>query len=179
MLPGPRTGSMLWHESLTQHLKDAIGLVECECYPSMLKSQCGQCFILLHVDDLFVTGSKQYVNEVLIPCLKARYSGAVDSVENPGDEVSLLKCSHVLLEGGKMLIRSHHKHFSQLKELLGVSKKYFAKKTPSHPRIDDIDETPALADSDASKTEAQSAPCCILRQTTHNVNMPYVFLQHK
>ena len=59
VLPGQRTGSMLWHESLTQHLKDAIGLVECECYPSMLKSKCGQCFILLHVDDLFVTGSKQ------------------------------------------------------------------------------------------------------------------------
>ena len=91
----------MWHESLTQHLKDAIGLVECECYPSMLKSRCGQCFILLHVDDLFVTGSKQYVNEVLIPCLKAKYSIAVDSVENPGDEVSFLKRSHVLLEGGK------------------------------------------------------------------------------
>ena len=151
VLPGQRTGSMLWHESLTQHLKDAIGLVECECYPSMLKSQCGQCFILLHVDDLFVTGSKQYVNEVLIPCLKAKYSIAVDSVENPGDEVSFLKRSHVLLEGGKMLIRSHHKHFSQLKELLGFGKKYFAKKTPSHPKIDDIDETPVLADSDASK----------------------------
>ena len=129
-------------------------------------------------DDLFVTGSKQYVNEVLIPCLKAKYSVAVDSVENPGDEVSLLKCSHVLLEGGKMLIRSHHKHFSQLKELLGVSKKDFAKKTPSHPRIDDIDETPALADSDASKYRSAVGTLLYLAPT-HNVNMPYVFLQHR
>ena len=151
VLPGQRSGSMLWHESLTQHLKDAIGLVECECYPSMLKSPCGQCFILLHVDDLFVTGSKQYVNEVLTPCLQSKYSIAVDSVESPGDEVSFLKRSHVLLEGGKMLIQSHHKHFSQMKELMGIGKKYFAKKTPSHPKIDDFDETPALADSDASK----------------------------
>ena len=88
VLPGQRSGSMLWHESLTQHLKDAIGLVECECKPSMLKSPCGQCFLLLHVDDLFVTGSKQYVNEVLTPCLQSKYSIAVDLVENPGDEVS-------------------------------------------------------------------------------------------
>ena len=76
----------------------------------------GQCFILLYVDDLFATGSKQYVNEVLIPRLRTKYSIAVDSVESPGDEVSFLKRSHVLLEGGKMLIRSHHKHFSELKE---------------------------------------------------------------
>lgn len=50
----------------------------------------------------------------------------------------------MLLDHGKMLIMPHHKHFSQKQSLLGIGERYFAKKSPSHPKIDDIDETPAL-----------------------------------
>eukprot|EP00435_Cladocopium_sp_Y103_P029275 s2567_g7.t1 len=100
---------------------------------------------------LYSIDIKDALLTVLIPCLKAKYSIAVDSIEAPGDEISFLKRSHVLLGGGKMLIRSHHKHFSQLQELLSIGKKYYAKKSPSHPKIDDIDDSAPLSDQDAPR----------------------------
>ena len=117
VLPGQRSGSMLWHEDLTNHLKEHAGLIECECYPSILKSPCGECFVLLHVDDLLVTGSKRFVNEVLLPGLQTKYKTSVEKMESPGDELSFLKRNHVLLGNGRMLIQSHHKHFTQLHEI--------------------------------------------------------------
>ena len=56
VLPGQRAGSQLWNEDITNDLKQTLDMVECEIYPSMLKTKDNKLFILLHVDDLLVTG---------------------------------------------------------------------------------------------------------------------------
>ncbi len=67
VLPGERAGSLLWNEDITNQLKDTMGMVECEVYPSMLKTKDNKLFILLHVDDLLVTGHCDKVEKELIP----------------------------------------------------------------------------------------------------------------
>jgi len=42
-----------------------------------------------------------------------------------------------LLSDELMLIKPHHKHIAQLKEIVAVHPKVYPKKTPSHPAIDD------------------------------------------
>ena len=73
VLPGQRAGSLLWNEDITNHLKDTMRMVECEVYPSMLKTKDNKLFILLHVDDLLVTGHCDKVEKELIPALKSAY----------------------------------------------------------------------------------------------------------
>ena len=67
VLPGEGAGSLLWNEDITNQLKDTMGMVECEVYPSMLKTKDNKLFILLHVDDLLVTGHCDKVEKELIP----------------------------------------------------------------------------------------------------------------
>ena len=73
VLPGQRTGSQLWNEDITNQLKQTLDMVECEIYPSMLKTKDNKLFILLHVDDLLVTSHADKVQKQLIPALQSAY----------------------------------------------------------------------------------------------------------
>ena len=73
VLPGQRAGSQLWNEDITNHLKQTLDMVECDIYPSMLKTKDNKLFILLHVDDLLVTGHADKVQKQLIPSLQSVY----------------------------------------------------------------------------------------------------------
>ena len=44
VLPGRRAGSQLWNEDITNHLKQTLDIVECEIYPSMLKTKDNELF---------------------------------------------------------------------------------------------------------------------------------------
>ena len=50
-----------------------------------------------------------------------------------------------------MLIKPHHKHVAQLKEILAIHPKAFPKKTPTHPAIDSEGTTAALSEEDLTK----------------------------
>eukprot|EP00435_Cladocopium_sp_Y103_P018098 s929_g4.t1 len=57
-LPGQREGSLLWHRDLVQFISERIlQMKEHEAYPSVLRSQRGDCMIMIHVDDLLIVGS--------------------------------------------------------------------------------------------------------------------------
>ena len=74
VLTGQRAGSQLWNEGITNHLKQTLDMIECEIYPSMLKTKDNKLFILPHVDDLLVvTGHADKVQKQLIPALQSAY----------------------------------------------------------------------------------------------------------
>ena len=50
-----------------------------------------------------------------------------------------------------MLIKSHHKHVAQLKEIVDIYRKAYPKKTPAHPAIDNEDTTSKLKEADLTK----------------------------
>ena len=151
VLPGQRAGSLLWNEDITNHLKETLDMVECTIYPSMLKTKDNKLFILLHVDDFLVTGHVDMVEKRLIPALKGAYKISYSIMRQMGEELTFLKRRHVLLSDELMLIKPHHKHIAQLKEIVAVHPKAYPKKTPSHPAIDDEDNTALLSDSEMSK----------------------------
>ena len=70
-----------------------------------------------------------------------------------GDELTFLKRRHILVNDRlmPMLIKSHHKHVSQLKEILDIHPKAYPKKTPAHPAIDHEDTTSKFKEADLTK----------------------------
>ena len=138
-LPGQRAGSLLWNEDITNHLNETLDMVECTIYPSMLKTKDNRLFILLHVDDFLVTGHVDMVEKHLIPALKGAYKISYSIMRQMGEELTFLQRRHVLLSDELMLIKPHHKHIAQLKDIAAVHPKAYPKKTPSHPAIDDED----------------------------------------
>ena len=128
VLPGQRAGSQLWNEDITNHLKQ-----------SMLNTKDNKLFILLHVDDLLVTGHADKVQKQLIPALQSAYKISYSIMKEMGEELTFLKRRHVLVNDRLMLIKSHHKHVAQLKEIMDIHPKAYPKKTPAHPAIDNED----------------------------------------
>ena len=154
VLPGQRAGSQLWNEDTTvttNHLKQTLDMVECEIFQSMLKTKDNKLFILLHVDDLLVTGQADKVQKQLIPALQSAYKISYSIMKEMGDELTFLKRRHVLVIDRLMLIKSHHKHVAQLKEIMDIHPKAYPKKTPAHPAIDNEDTTSKLKEADLTK----------------------------
>ena len=151
VLPGQRAGSQLWNEDITNHLNQTLDMVECEIYPSMLKTKDNKLFILLHVDDLLVTGHADKVQKQLIPALQSAYKISYSIMKEMGDELTFLKRRHILVNDRLMLIKSHHKHVAQLKEIMDIHPKAYPKKTPAHPAIDNEDTTSKLKEADLTK----------------------------
>ena len=86
VLPGQRAGGQLWNEDITNHLKQTLDMVECEICPSMLKTKDNKPFILLHVDDLLVTGHADGVQkQLLIPALQSAYKISYSIMKEMGD----------------------------------------------------------------------------------------------
>ena len=116
-----------------------------------MKANDNKIFILLHVDDLLVTGHADKVEKELIPALKGSYKISCSIMKEMGDELTFLKRLHVLVSDALMLIRPHHKHVAQLKEIMAIHPKAFPKKTPAHPAIDNEDNTAELSEEDLTK----------------------------
>ena len=140
VLPGQRAGSQLWNEDITNHLKQTLDMVDCEIYPSMLKTK--------DVDDVLVTGHADKVQKQLLPALQSAYKISYSIMKEMGDELTFLKRRHILVNDRLMLIKSHHKHVAQLKEIVDIHPKAYPKKTPAHPAIDNEDTTSKLKEAD-------------------------------
>ena len=151
VLPGQRAGSQLWNEDITNHLKQTLDMIECEIYPSMLKTKDNKLFILLHVDGLLVTGHADKVQKQLLPALRSAYKISYSIMREMGDELTFLKRRNILVNDRLMLIKSHHKHVAQLKEIVDIHPKAYPKKTPAHPAIDNEDTTSKLKEADLTK----------------------------
>ena len=81
-------------------------MTELDAYPSILRSKNGDCFLMVHVDDRLIVGSRDAVMKQLAPSLQSKYAISIELMSKPGDEVTFLKRTHELLEDGRMVIRS-------------------------------------------------------------------------
>ena len=140
VLPGRRDGALLWHESITNFLWQEMGIGCCEAYPSLLRSECGACMMLLHVDDILCLCTQQFLSDVLRPTLERKYKVAIEVMQTPGDEITFLK----FMDESNMLIESHPKHIEHVLDLLNIRRHFQPKKTPAHPELDANDVTHEL-----------------------------------
>ena len=149
VLPGQRDGSVLWHRALTQFLEHEFGIKAFDAYPALLKNE--KCCIILHVDDILLTGEREYVTNVVIPKFKGKYKISYDLVDEPGGELSFLKRRHWLHAEDEIIIQPHVKHTARLFELLGIKTTLHPKKTPAHPEINEPDVSKELSPEEGSK----------------------------
>ena len=151
VLPGQRDGSLLWYRDLAKFVKECtLEMTELDAYPSILRSKTGNCFLMVHVDDLLIVGSRDAVMKQLVPSLQSKYAISIELMSKPGDEVTFLKRTHELLDDGRVVIRVHHKHLDQLCKLLCLSKRLQSKKTPGHSEMEIPDKSQELGSHDAS-----------------------------
>eukprot|EP00435_Cladocopium_sp_Y103_P051844 s88_g16.t1 len=61
--------------------------------------------LLLHVDDVLCLSKKSYLDEVLMPSLKAKYKVACVTISKVGDEPTFLKQHHVMVSEDEMAIQ--------------------------------------------------------------------------
>ena len=117
----------------------------------MLKTQDNKVFILLHVDHLLVTGHADKVQKQLLTALQSAYKISYSIMKEMGDELTFLKRRRILVHDRLMLIKSHHKHVAQPKEIVDIHPKAYPKKTPARPAIDIEDTTSKLKEADLTK----------------------------
>ena len=137
VLPGQRDGSQLWYESITELLHRDLGIEPCPAYPRLLKSSCGRCVMLLHVDDILCLVHEDFLKKRLLPTFEARYKVAVEIMKEPDDEICFLKRTHVLKSEFEMVIQGHPKHLEHLFEILKIGHHLKPKKVPGHPNLGD------------------------------------------
>ena len=53
-----------------------------------------ESFILIHVDDLILTGDSKYINEIFLPKIQGKFDTSVSKIEKIGGEFNFLgrKC---------------------------------------------------------------------------------------
>eukprot|EP00435_Cladocopium_sp_Y103_P000218 s1247_g1.t1 len=140
-LLGKYVQKQMWHGSFSAFLREDLKIEECEPYPCLLRIELSTnaekpaCLLLLHVDDVLCLSQSQrsYLENVLLPALKARYKISNEVMAEEGDELTFLKRRHVLLSPNELAIQSLR-----------------PKKTPVHPLLDEDDNSELLDAEQAS-----------------------------
>ncbi len=145
VLPGERDGSLLWYKSLTSFLSEHLQMQPLPWYPCLLKSPDLKCLMLLHVDDILVVCSREYLEDCLLKALRIKYKVSVEVMQFCGDSVTFLKRRLVLDSFDKMIIFPHPKQFTSLFELVGVKNTWKPKNVPAHSQILECFETAELS----------------------------------
>ena len=63
----------------------------------LLRAADSECVLLLHVDDVLCLVKETYLNETLVPALRAKYKISLDVVCKEGDEFTFLKRKHMMV----------------------------------------------------------------------------------
>ena len=87
-----RVGAKAWFDFFTEYLTEELNYkfsAECPCLGRNEKS-----IILIHVDDLILTGDSKYINEIFLPKIQGKFDTSVSKIEKIGDEFNFLsrKC---------------------------------------------------------------------------------------
>ena len=96
--------------------------------PTVWTNESKTVAILVHVDDMVVTGTDETVKEV-VQCLHGQYNVAVEE----GDKLTFLKRT-IEVSPEEMRIKINEKYLEGLVNLLGGAKK---RKTPGEPIVDE------------------------------------------
>ena len=102
-LPGQRLGAKAWYWLFRTFLTETFGFEWCNDQPCM--GRCEQAAIMVHVDDVMFTGTKQFWENHFLPKLREKFtvSSAVLG-ENEGDSVSFLKRKLTRVKDGIALV---------------------------------------------------------------------------
>ena len=76
-------------------------------YPCLLKSPDLKCLMLLHVDDILVVCSKDYLEDGLLKALRIKFKVSAEGMQFCGDSVTFLKRRLVLDSVDKMILYIH------------------------------------------------------------------------
>ena len=146
VLPGQRSGSQMWYDSVTSFLHSELGIISCPAYPSLLKSSDPNhfCVVLLHVDDMLILSEENFFDSKLIPTLTKRYKASVHKMSEIGDSFEFLKRKHTLVEDDVIHTQQNPRHYEKLFEVVGITSKMKAKKTPCHDVMTEEDKTEYL-----------------------------------
>ena len=87
--------------------------------------------LLLHVDDVLCLSKRSYLESTLLPALNARCKISHEMMSGQGDELTFLKCRHMLVNEFEPAIQSHPKHLEKLFELLKISRGFETKEDSS------------------------------------------------
>ena len=134
----------MWHDAFSSFLRDELKITPCDAYPCLLRAENSECVLLLHVDDVLCLVKENYLNNTLVPALRAKYKISLDVVCNEGDELTFLKREHVMVSPNELAIQSHPKHLEKLFELLKIKRSLMPKKAPGHPLLDEPDNSKEL-----------------------------------
>ena len=102
-LPGQRLGAKAWYWFFRTFLTETLGFEWCNEQPCM--GRCEQAAIMVHVDDVMFTGTRQFWETQFLPKLREKFtvSSAVLG-ENEGDSVSFLKRKLTRVKDGIALV---------------------------------------------------------------------------
>ena len=150
VLPGQRDGSLLWYQALTSFLAEHLAMEPFPLYPCLLKSPDCKCLMLLHVDDILVVCSQNFLDGHLLKALKTKYKVSAEAIRSVGDSITFLKRRIVLEDSLKLVIYPHPKHFDKLFELMGVKKTWKPKHTPAHAQVLEVMQSPELGAQQSS-----------------------------
>ena len=80
-----KVGAKAWFDFFTEYLTEELS-GECPC---LGRNETG--ILLIHVDDLILTGDSQYINEIFLLKIQGNFDTSVSKIERLGDEFNFLR----------------------------------------------------------------------------------------
>ena len=116
-LPGQRDASRLWYSFFVERLSVHFDVAVCPEQPCILRCQ-GKGVLLLHVDDVLICGSEEWISQSLIPKLEGEFKLTYTLVKRQdGGSLEFLKRTHIVEPNyASITISAEGKHASSLIE---------------------------------------------------------------
>ena len=116
-LPGQRDASRLWYSFFVERLSAHFDVAVCPEQPCILRCQ-DKGVLLLHVDDVLICGSEDWISQSLIPKLEGEFKLTYTLVKRQdGGSLEFLKRTHVVEPNyASITISAEGKHASSLIE---------------------------------------------------------------
>ena len=116
-LPGQRDASRLWYSFFVERLSVHFDVAVCPEQPCILRCQ-DKGVLLLHVDDVLICGSEEWISQSLIPKLEGEFKLTYTLVKRQdGGSLEFLKRTHIVEPNyASITISAEGKHASSLIE---------------------------------------------------------------
>ena len=146
-LPGQRLGAKAWFDHISNFLKVKGGFRSCELNPCLLRNDLAM--LLIHVDDIMITGSSYYIEKVFVPMIKEKFETSWSLMKGEGDEISFLKRTYKRVTDGIVIIPGHY-----IETMVNTFEETYGKvkiqKIPADSLIQTEDESPLLGPEEAT-----------------------------
>ena len=99
--PGQRQGSKAWCLYFGTFLEETLQFTSCDEQPCLAK--CDEATILMHVDDLFYSGTHEHFHNVFLKKCKEKFSVSQAELSEPVTFITFLKKKLVQLSDGILI----------------------------------------------------------------------------